>query len=67
MRKISELWVATTMGEKFLILVSVGLYVRCSFDVANRDIISFFVHLVANGIVTLILIWSMRRPRGSGF
>ena len=67
MSKLREIWVATTMGEKFLMVVIFGLYIRCWFDVASRDIINFFVHLAANGILTFILMWSMRRPRGSGF
>ena len=67
MNWLKDLWRATTIGEKLLVVISLGFYVRTWMDIAQLRIVSCFVHMAANGIVTLILVWSMRRPRGSGF
>jgi hypothetical protein len=67
MNWLKDLWRATTIGEKLLVVISLGFYVRTWMDIAQLCIVSCFVHMAANGIVTLILVWSMRRPRGSGF
>jgi hypothetical protein len=65
--KLRDLWRSTTWGERLLILISFGFYVRTWIDIAYLDVVRAVVHMAANGVITLIIIWSMRRPKGTGF
>jgi hypothetical protein len=64
--KLLRLWRASTMGEKALVVVSFALYGWAAFDVLHLQLLGALVKIAANGLLTLLLMWSLRQPKGTG-
>jgi hypothetical protein len=54
------------MGEKALVVLSFALYVWAALDVLHLQLFGALVKIAANGLITLLLMWSLRQPRGAG-
>jgi hypothetical protein len=64
--RLRQFWRASTIGEKALVVLSFALYVWATFDVFHFQLLGALVKIAANGLLTLLLMWSLRQPRGTG-
>jgi hypothetical protein len=64
--RLHQFWRASTTGEKALVVLSLALYIWATFDVFHFRVLGALVKIAANGLLTLILMWSLRQPRGKG-
>ena len=63
--RLHELWRASTVGEKALMVVLFVGYGWAAFDIRYLQLTSALVKIAANGL-TLLLMWSLQQPRGTG-
>lgn len=64
--KLSVIPKAITTGEKVLGLVILVVYVLTFVELFRWHLLAAFGSMAVNGVLMLIMIWSMTRPRGKG-
>lgn len=66
MFKAYEFWNAITTGERVLVVIQLVLYVWTIVEFIRLQVVSAVALMAVNGILVLILTWSLYRPRGTG-
>lgn len=64
--KPRELWYSLTTGEKILLVLQFAIYGWVIYDVIHWQLLRALALTTLNGVLVLILMWSLNRPRGSG-
>ena len=64
--KLREFWRVMTAGERLLAVISFALYGWTIVGIVLHQWTGALAAMTVNGVVVLILMWSLRHTRGTG-